>query len=316
MATIKASSGWLMFNLFSIVPDVELRDILDKAALVYNLHPEIEDCIRRDQEAAAIEKRKGRDADRQWILQHTELLSEQSEEASLEDMAKRPLGVGCPRMSPMLTFVFIILRGAWGSVTDHSVQERLRDSRTLQAFLEAHGLKLPRRSTVHENLNATSEETLELILGAQLALAFDEGLDDFSRYCQDSTAVEASSRWPTDSGLLNRVLHRAFHYGSKLEQLGLPSFRRWTMPRWLRRVRRIDFEINTTAGKSGSGRKIERLYREQVELAGKLIGELLDELAWVRSQYDGEQMLPSKRAHCESVLGRIVRDIQSSRSRA
>ena len=77
-----------------------------------------------------------------------------------------------------------------------------------------------------------------MILAAQLTLALDEGLDDFSRYFQDSTAVEANSRWPTDSGLLNRALHRAFHYGSKLGELGLPAFRRWTMPRWLRRLRR------------------------------------------------------------------------------
>ena len=312
MATIKSSSDWLTCNLFYIAPDVELRDILDKAAAVYNLHPEIERCILQDQEAAAIEKRKVRDADRRWILQHTDMLSDLFGEASVEEMAERPLGIGCPRMSPMLTFVFIVLRGTWGSVTDHPAQERLQDSITLLTFLDAHGLQLPARSTVHENLNVVSEQTLEMILAAQLTLAFDEGLDEFSRYFQDSTAVEANSRWPTDSGLLSRALHRAFHYGSKLGELGLPTFRRWTMPRWLRRVRRLDFEINTTCGKPDSAREIERMYREQVELADKLVGKLSGELDWVLRQYSGEQMLPSKRAHCESVLGHIARDIEDA----
>ena len=312
MATIKSSSNWLTCNLFSIVPDVELREILDKAAVVYNQHPEIERCILRDQEAAAMEKRKVRDADRRWLLQHTDMLSGSFGEASVEAMADRPLGTGCPRMAPMLGYVLAILRGTWGSVTDQVAQERLRDSVTLRMFLEAHGLELPARSTIHENLNVISEQTLELILAAQLTLALDEGLDDFSRYFQDSTAVEANSRWPTDSGLLNRALHRAFHYGRKLGELGLPAFRRWTMPRWLRSVRRIDFEINTAAGKRDSGRKIERLYREQVELADKLIGRLSSELGWVCGQYSGEAMMPSKRARCESVLGHIARDIEDA----
>jgi len=39
--------------LFSVVPDVELRDILDTAAKLYNTHPQIEAAIRHDQMTAA-----------------------------------------------------------------------------------------------------------------------------------------------------------------------------------------------------------------------------------------------------------------------
>jgi len=313
VATIKCSSDWVTSNLFSVVPDVELRDILDKAAKLYNTHPEIEAAIRHDQMTAAVEKRAERDADREWVRHRTEPLSDIFDTASVESMARRPLGEGRSRMSPVLVFVFSLLRGVWGSVTDRVSWERVKDSITLRTFLSAHGERLPARSTVHENVNVLSEETLETILTAQLNMAFDEGLDDFSRYCQDSTAVEANSRWPTDSGFLKLALHRACHYGRNLDKIALPDFRPWTMPRWLRRVRRLDFEINTTAGKPGSKKKIEKRYRELVEVAEKLISRLEIELDRVRALYDGSRLLPSKRRQCDAVLRGIADDIQDAR---
>jgi hypothetical protein len=48
-------------------------------------------------------------------------------------------------------------------VADQDSQERLRDSLTLRAFLEAQDLRLPGRSTVHENLNAVSQRTLSAL---------------------------------------------------------------------------------------------------------------------------------------------------------
>lgn len=313
MALIKDSSDWLSCQLFFTPPDVELREILDVAAEIYNASPQIEAAILNDQEQAAVEKRKLRDADQRWHRARAGSTPELFPRPESEKPGDRPLGIGCPRMSPSLVFVLLTCRGRWGSVTDHLAQERLHDSITLQSFLDAHGLRLPARSTIHENLNVVSEETLELILTAELRRACDEGLDDFSRYFLDSTGVEANSRWPTDSGTLSRVLHRAFHYGQKLEQFGLPAFRHWTMPRWLRRVRRIDFYINTGTEKKGSEKKRSDLYREQVELAYKLIAKLSSELEWVREQYDAEQLQPSQRVQCDWVLGQIAADCRDAR---
>jgi hypothetical protein len=63
-------------------------------------------------------------------------------------MAHRPLGEGRSRMSPVLVFVFSLLRGVWGSVTDRVSWERVKDSITLRTFLSAHGERLPARSTM------------------------------------------------------------------------------------------------------------------------------------------------------------------------
>lgn len=313
MALMKHSSEWVSYQLLSVAPDVEFRKTLDAAAEIYNSAPEIEAAIRRDQDRAAVEKRRLRDADRQWRLSHTDMLSSEFEVADLDELASRPLEIGCPRMSPLLVFVMVLFRGRWGSVTDQRAYERLRDSITLRLFLEAHGMKLPGRSTIHENINVVSEETLELILLVQLRSAFKEGLDDFRRLFQDSTAVEANSRWPTDSGNLSRALHRAYHYGRNLKVLGLPSFRSWTMPRWLRRIRRIDFEINTASGKPAERqKKMRKLYREQVALGDKLIEKLSGELEWVVEQYAPERFAPSRRALCEETLSLIRQDCQDA----
>ena len=313
MAHIEDSSKWMNCQLFFTAPDVELREILDVAGEIYNANPDIEAAILRDQERAAVEKRELRDADEAWYRARAN--GNAPPLFPLRDAQKapdRPLGIGCRRMSALLVFVFLIIRGRWGSVTDQSSQERLRDSMTLQAFLDAHRLRLPARSTVHENLNVVSEETLELILTAEMRLACDDGLDDFTRYFLDSTSVAANSRWPTDSGSLSRVLHRAFHYGQKLEVVGLPAFRKWTMPRWLRRMRRIDFEINTIAGKPHSARRVAALYREQVGLADKLIAKLSSELEWVRAGYDPGQFPPSERVQCDWILERIAADCRDA----
>ena len=314
MAQIQDSSHWVGFQLFTVAPDVELREILAVSAEIYNATPGIEASILRDQEAAALEKRRLRDADREWRRGQTgATVPVLFDVPPPERAADRPLEVGCPRMSPILVFVLLICRGRWGSVTEQPAQERLQDSITLHSFLEAHSLTLPARSTIHENLNVVSEDTLNLILTAQLRLALNEGLDDFSRYFLDSTSVEANSRWPTDSGSLSRLLHRACHYGRKLDLLGLPPFRQWTMPRWLRSLRRLDFEINTTAGKPNSKKRVVSLYREAVEVAGKLAAKLESELQWIHEQYDPEQFPPSRRARCESILEQIRKDCFDAR---
>jgi len=310
MALIKNSSQWLGSQLFWDVPDVELAEILDLAANIYNANPKIEAAILADQQQDALRKCELRDADRAWEF------ARKSENTLLDVQATectdRTLGDGRRRMAPMLVFIFLICRGRWGSITDREAQERMSDSLTLRAFLNAHGISCPKRSTVHENLNVISVETRELVLSAQLCYSFNKGLDDFSRYCLDSTSVEANSCWPTDSGTLRRLLHRAFHYGQQLEKVSLPAFRQWTMPRWLRKVRSIDFQINVTAGKPNSRKEVKLLYKEIVQLAEQLIEKLNLELQNVRCQYKPELFKPSHRNQCEAVLTQIADDCRDA----
>ena len=72
MAQIEDSSRWMSCQLFTVAPDVELREILGVASEIYNANGEIEASILRDQETAALEKRKLRDADKQWQRRRSE----------------------------------------------------------------------------------------------------------------------------------------------------------------------------------------------------------------------------------------------------
>mgnify|MGYP006279704111 CR=1 FL=1 len=309
MAQIKDSSHWMNCQLFFTPPDVELREILEIAAEIYNANPEIEAAILSDQQDAALAKRELRDADEAWRrTREREAAPTLFQLPNKQKSSRRALGTGCPRMPAVLVFVLLLCRGRWGSVTDQPAQERLQDSKTLDVFLHAHDIRLPARSTIHENINVVSEETLNLILTAEMRLACDEGLDDFSRYFLDSTGVTANSRWPTDSGSLSRALHRAFHYGQKLGLFGLPTFRKFTMPRELRRIRRLDYKINTKAGKPHSQEEVEKLYGELMEVGDQLMYKLRSELEWVRTQYEPEQLPPSTRIQCEAVLKQIAGD--------
>lgn len=107
---------------------------------------------------------------------------------------------------------------------DFSYEElefHLADSATFRAFC---GLGIadagPSRSTLHRNIKAISEQTLEEIHRLIVAYAKREGIDDGERIRVDSTVVNAAIHQPTDSSLLNdsvRVLSRL-----------LRRARRWT----------------------------------------------------------------------------------------
>lgn len=107
---------------------------------------------------------------------------------------------------------------------DFSYEElefHLADSATYRAFC---GLGIadagPSKSTLHRNIKAISEQTLEEIHRMIVEYAKREGVDDGKRVRVDSTVVNAAIHRPTDSSLLNdsvRVLSRL-----------LGRARRWT----------------------------------------------------------------------------------------
>lgn len=107
---------------------------------------------------------------------------------------------------------------------DFSYEElefHLADSATYRAFC---GLGIadagPSKSTLHRNIKAISEQTLEEIHRMIVEYAKREGVDDGKRVRVDSTVVNAAIHRPTDSSLLNdsvRVLTRL-----------LGRARRWT----------------------------------------------------------------------------------------
>ena len=118
-------------------------------------------------------------------------------------------------------------------------------------------------------------ETRSFILDAELAMIREDELDDFSAAIVDSTAAKANSAWPTDGRMLLGLLQRAFRASQKLEDFGLPNVPKHWVPRWLKKLQRLLFRINTASGKRHATRKRKKYYRQLLEEAEKILNHLL-----------------------------------------
>ncbi len=280
--------------LFTLDIDTELSKILRKALELYKRYPRIERLITRDLDAYAIEKKKKRLADASWIRQQTLSLNLDCSEP-LGKPVEIDLAVGRKRMEPLIVYVFLLLEGNFQSLTDKQSAERIRDSITLQNFFNFHGFRsIPARSTRHENVRKISQTTQNYILRQQLFMVRDDHLDNFKHLTVDSTAVKANSVWPTDSGLLNDILHRSYHLSQQLhKRFGISNFHKWLMPKWLKKMNDLNFKINVTSGK-GAKKERKKLYKEFYIVVEKAIFHMKREFKKCRVQKDELNILPEK----------------------
>jgi len=117
------------------------------------------------------------------------------------EAADLALDVGRPRsIDGELLLVLLSVNSVLG-LSSVAGYERLVESEVFGALLGAQCRKPPARSTVAYYLSLASAESLQRIHAAVCRKVKAEGLDDFAEVTVDSTAVEANSAWPTDSGL-------------------------------------------------------------------------------------------------------------------
>jgi hypothetical protein len=206
-------------SLFELAPDSECSDLLSTASQLASFDPKILAGIERDLNAHALEKKRKRWEHQRWIEDQSEGLIGLPQ----CDMSKLRLEPGRPRMHPLAVLGFLLLRGWLGGAKDARFEVILRESISLQIFLHNLNQPSPGASTIEENLNALSNETRERIHKAQLALALDEGLDDFASLRIDSTHCASASAYPTDSGTLTKLVCRVCARMQKLEPIALPA---------------------------------------------------------------------------------------------
>ena len=96
------------------------------------------------------------------------------------------LETGRPRMKPEMLLLFMCLRGYYGSVTDKPAVEHYKDSMTLYVLLGNLNMRMPKPTTILENLNCLSEDTRSFIMRCQLSDVLNCGLDDFNNVVFDS----------------------------------------------------------------------------------------------------------------------------------
>lgn len=298
--------------LGSSIPRTELSDTLDLSIKLADTFPEILQMVKADLNRHGIEKKKKRLADRAWIMKHGELPGFETDGyTEPEDLV---LETGRDRiMTPVITYIFTMLRGHFSSLTTSRAIDRIRDSKVVDVYMRTYGHgKMPARTTALENVNAVSIETKEYIQQCQLKRVHAEGLDDFSELILDSTAVKADSCWPTDSGILCDIVHRAYRKGQRLNELfGIPNLMDGYMNTWLGKIKSYHFQISVSSGK---GAKVKRrsVYRKLYREVEKVVRHIRKELRKHVSIMEAAHLPPSKRERLEQFWDSIADDMDDA----
>lgn len=310
-------------TLFPVEVDTNFSDILREGFALLKKDPEILKKIEHDLDCCAMSKKERRLADKVWRDRQTLPLGLELQEFadSLDDSEKDPeseketkisLGIGRPRMKPETVFLFMLFRGYFNSVTDVRATDRIIDSITILSFFQNYGWgNLPKRSTIHDNVQAVSYDTRNYIYRTQLADVKDQGIDDYKRLTLDSTAVMANSKWPVDSGVIWRALGRAFKNSQSLSKYGVPNFMPWHTALWLSKISQLNFKINVTSGK---GAKVKRrgFYRILYTEAEKTIAHLQREVQKHRAIMDMADLPPSLIERLAEIRKLIKNDIDDA----
>jgi len=291
--------------------DSQLQQFLTQSHRIVQFQPAILDRIEADLKAHGLQKKLLREADRRFLEGQTPDLANLKIQLRQLDPAKMELEVGRPRLEPYLVYLFLMLRGRFGGCKDQDARLLQEESITLHCWLENLGLTLPAASTLSENLNAVSNATRDFIHKAQLRYILDEGLDDFSSLYLDSTATQANTEWPTESGLITKLVERICRRGSKLDRFGLPNFDPSGLEELQQALRRMHREIGFSSGKPKKQGKLKKLYYQLLRRGRRVCKRFERELARVQKALELKQLLPSQRLVAEEVLALIGEDIQA-----
>jgi hypothetical protein len=297
-------------RLFLLPVDSELHQFLNECHRIVEFDPAILDRIESDLRVHGLQKKLLREADRRFLEGQTPDLTQLQIELRQVDPAKLELETGRPRLDPYSVYLFLMLRGRLGGCKDQDARLLQEESMTLHWWLENLGLRLPPASTLSENLNAVSNATRDYLHKAQLRYIVDEGLDDFRDLYLDSTAVAANTEWPTDSGLITKLVERICRRGGKLDRFGLPNFNPSGLAQLQGELRGMHREIGFSTGKPKKQAKLKKLYYQLLR-RGRRVGRRFErELAVVEEALAQKPLPPSQRLLAQEAVELIRADIQ------
>lgn len=298
--------------LFLNIPESELVDYLQEAHNLLCREPVILDKLASDLDAHARKKKLLRLKDKKWELVQIRRLPNLDigyDEIKTDELR---LQGGRNRMSPYLVYMFMMIRGFWSGVKCSEFKLLLFESKTIQLFLGNHNAgKVPGFSTISENINAVSNETRELIFNAQIHLIIDESLDDFNEVTIDSTSVSGNSAWPTDSGIMTKLVMRTFHRGNQLHKFGMSNIRDRRFPDIIKTMKELSKRICFTVKKPGSKGKRKKLYRKLIKEARSAHKMFLSELKKVRKSFSKINIEPSRYLKLERLITWMEADVKS-----
>ncbi len=139
----------------------------------------------------------------------------------------------------------------------------------------------------------------------------DEGLDDWGSLYLDSTAIQANTERPTDSGLITQLVGRICRRGRKLDRLGLPHFHPSGLEELQEDLRRMHREMGFSTGKPKKQGQVKKLYDQLLRRGRRVCQRFERELAAVAKALSQRELRPSQRLVAEEALELIGADIQA-----
>jgi IS5 family transposase len=290
--------------------DSQLHHFLSEAHKLVRGAPEILDRIAADLQAHARKKKILREADRRFRESQTADLPALQIELRPIDPGQVSLETGRPRLEPYGVYLFLMLRGFVGGCKDQNARLLLEESITVHMWLAQLGLGLPPASTWSENLNAVSNATRAFVHRQQLRFFLSEGLDDFQSLYLDSTATAAHSAWPTDSGLIAKLVERICRAGGKLKRLGVPNMNPSGLEELQSDVRALHRQIGFGSGKPKSQGLLRKLYYHLLRRARRACKRFGREIDAIQAATERRSdLLPSQRLWAEELIGLLREDV-------
>lgn len=267
-------NGYKIGYLFAFVPDSNLASLVEQALNFYTQFPVISEAIESDLDAYGLAKKAIRNEAKRYESREIPSLPDFAPSLAPVMLSPRILGVGRPRMNPVLVFLFLVLRGYFGSTSNRATYDLFQESITLHVLLDQRGISLPKRQTLVDNLNAVSNATRELILDCQIQCVYENGLDDFQEITFDSTPVSGYSQFPNDAISMRNCLLRSYSILEILTKEKLIEFHSssW-LQSWRSEIGKLTSSINMVSGKKSSGKR-KKMYRRLIHIVEKTVGRL------------------------------------------
>lgn len=269
MAPRNVSPPPLLFNPYLTEIRSETAQVLAEAVGLAARNPSILAAVAADQDAYGVAKKRERQALKAAAGGVPKLGG--LVDVSAPGAGAVSLSTGRPRLPSETVFLFLILRGLYGSLTDRQAADRFLESVSVRRHLDGRGLEMPGLTTLLENVNAVSNRTRDLIWETQASGIMAEGLDDGLEIMVDSTAVEAASAFPCDARMMLHFALRARNGLRRLEKLGLPAFRPGWTAHWLSEAKKLLFRHNMSK-KQGK----RRLYKALAKCVRRSVEHLLE----------------------------------------
>lgn len=306
-------SGLDRFNRVLACPDTFLTQIVVEALELARFDGSLVAALERDIEMAARAAKKVRLMDWQYGQeQQTPLpLLDLPEPSDFDWMeaADLALDVGRPRsIDGELLLVLLSVNSVLG-LSSVPGYERLVESEVFGALLGARCRKRPARSTVAYYLSLATAESRQRIHEAVCRKAKAEGLDDFAEVTVDSTAVEANSAWPTDSGLIWGFLRQSYGLlGRQAELTGVECCSS-LVERWIEELERQHKAISLLPSRPGSVAERRQLYRKLLRIAGQAHGKLCRMLDDKRDAIEECCIAPGLRLRVDAIMAEVARSM-------